>query len=192
MSYILETVARTNDAWENLKILRELKKKHDAYYSKGLINSDEGKYYCVVDYGDYDIAIHTDNDKGFCSEDSSFNFDKYFKNSNRILTKGSKVYFVHASRTESALKDISSYSKIYQGTFVGRTEYHTFTYGIIKSTNGKYVITPLYAIAKSKKVLIDRIVEDQKEELERKKTFEIKRIEETIKRFEDMRDDREL
>ena len=73
-------VARTNSPWENLRILRELKRRYKATYTTGLINKDKGDYYFVSDSG----YIYT-LDKGSYSGriKSNFNVEEYFKNHRR-------------------------------------------------------------------------------------------------------------
>ena len=82
------TVARTNNPWENLHILRKLKKKYKAKYTPGLINTDTKGYY-QIRYGDI-YCVGEDCVKEGIKTD--FDYDKYFKGHHNTITEDTFHY----------------------------------------------------------------------------------------------------
>lgn len=91
---------RPSNAKDALNLIRQIRKEHNAKTTVGLINRDTGTHYFVRDGRIYCIGT---------TFKSSFNFDEYFKNSKRILTKGKTCYFVEAEPCESGISVVGTW-----------------------------------------------------------------------------------
>lgn len=160
---IKKVVARTNDPWQNLHILRKLKKKYKAKYTVGLINADSESFYKVIDG-----KIHTVS-KRHASGDikSDFDFNKYFKGHRGYITKGDTVYFTSLKLSEGFDYCLYSQIKAGKGTFVDKIHHDdTFDYGIIQTEEGMYMAR-VYTKTKEELLrFIKKIVDNKIERME--------------------------
>lgn len=156
MMGIKKVVARTNDPWENLRILRELKRKFKAKYTTGLINTDKGEYYCVSDAG----SIYCLNKRNYSGRNKSdFNVEEYFKNSNRLTFKGDTVYFSTADCSEGGQLNYNNFGGVGKGIYIDDVEHHTFIYSLVKTDDGLLLIRKSL-MHKNKDILL-RIMSDK-------------------------------
>lgn len=153
---IKKFVARTNDPWENLNILRELKKKYKAEYTTGLINTDTGEYYVVTD----DNRIYCINKKNYSGRIKSyFNAKEYFKNSNRLTFKGDTVYFSTADCSEGGQLNYNNFGEVGKGIYIDDVKHNTFIYSLVK-TDDDLLLIRKNLMHKNKDILL-RIMSDK-------------------------------
>ena len=128
-------VARTNNPWDNLKILRHLKKKYKAKYTVGLINTDKGEFYGVSDSN----KIYCVYSKDVPRHKSDFNIKEYFKNSNRVTFKGDTVFFSTSECSEGGSM-YQGFGRVGKGIYIDDVVHHTFDYAIIQTDKGTQLV----------------------------------------------------
>ena len=152
---LIKIVERSNNPWENLKILRELKKKYKATYTCGLINTDKGEFYGVSD----SKKIYCVSREHCPRKTSSFKIEEYFKNSSRITFKGDTVYFSTADCSEGGQLNYNNFGGVGKGIYIDDVKHNTFIYSLVKTDDGLLLIRKSL-MHKNKDILL-RIMSDK-------------------------------
>ena len=173
---LIKIVARTNNPWENLKILRELKKKYKATYTCGLINTDTGAFYGVSD----SKKIYCIRREYYPRKTSSFKVEEYFKRSNRVTFKGDVVFFSTAECSEGGSM-YQGFGRIGKGIYIDDVKHHTFDYAIVKTDEGTQLVRKCH-MHKNKDILNKIMADRYKRELKNKEN-EIEYLKEEYKTF---------